>query len=109
MTGAARLAADAARRAGAGMVTIAAIRGGGDVYRGRVAGLLVTEADSPNLLDDQRRQVWVCGPGLGADAARNTLPALLAAGRAWSLPTRMCSPLSPESPTLCRCGGFDTA
>ena len=65
MTGAARLAADAARRAGAGMVTIAA-RGGGDVYRAGAPGLLVNEAPLAELLQDTRRQVWVCGPGLGA-------------------------------------------
>jgi hydroxyethylthiazole kinase-like uncharacterized protein yjeF len=81
MTGAARLAADAARRAGAGMVTIAAQGGGGDIYRTGSPGLIVTEAALAELLPDPRRQVWVCGPGLGADIARATLPALLAAGR----------------------------
>jgi hydroxyethylthiazole kinase-like uncharacterized protein yjeF len=80
MTGAARLAADAARRAGAGMVTIAA-RGGGDVYRTGSPGLLVNEAPLDGLLQDKRRQVWVCGPGLGADTARAALPALIAARR----------------------------
>jgi len=81
MTGAARLAADAARRAGAGMVTIAA-RGGGDVYRAGSPGLIVNEAPLDELLRDTRRHVWVCGPGLGADAARVALPALIAARRA---------------------------
>jgi hydroxyethylthiazole kinase-like uncharacterized protein yjeF len=80
MTGAARLAADAARRAGAGMVTIAA-RGGGDVYRAGSPGLLVNEASLADLLQDQRRHVWVCGPGLGPDTARTALPELIAARR----------------------------
>lgn len=80
MTGAARLAAGAARRAGAGMVTIAA-RGGGDVYRTGSPGLLVNEAPLAELLRDARRQVWVCGPGLGVEAARAALPALIAARR----------------------------
>jgi hydroxyethylthiazole kinase-like uncharacterized protein yjeF len=80
MTGAARLAADAARRAGAGMVTIAA-RGGGDVYRTGAPGLLVNEAPLEQLLQDARRHVWVCGPGLGAETARSALPALIAARR----------------------------
>jgi hydroxyethylthiazole kinase-like uncharacterized protein yjeF len=80
MTGAARLAAEAARRAGAGMVTIAA-RGAGAVYRCGEPGLLVNEADIATLLQDERRKVWVCGPGLGPEEARAVLPALLAAKR----------------------------
>ena len=35
----------------------------------------------PELLADVRRQVWVCGPGLGIDAAKAALPVLLAARR----------------------------
>jgi ADP-dependent NAD(P)H-hydrate dehydratase / NAD(P)H-hydrate epimerase len=80
MTGAARLAADAARRAGAGMVTIAA-QGSAPVYRAGSPGLIVSEAPLPELLTDSRRHVWVCGPGLGLDAATTALPLLLAAGR----------------------------
>jgi hydroxyethylthiazole kinase-like uncharacterized protein yjeF len=80
MTGAARLAAEAARRAGAGMVTIAA-RGASGTYRSGEPGLLVTEADIAALLHDDRRKVWVCGPGLGSEEARVVLPALVAAGR----------------------------
>jgi hydroxyethylthiazole kinase-like uncharacterized protein yjeF len=80
MTGAARLAAEAARRAGAGLVTIAAT-GRGDVYRNGPPGLLVSEAPLDTLLADPRRRVWVCGPGLGQQAAREALPRLLHAGR----------------------------
>jgi hydroxyethylthiazole kinase-like uncharacterized protein yjeF len=80
MTGAARLAAEAARRAGAGMVTIAA-RGSAAVYRAGEPGLLVTEAALSELLQDDRRKVWICGPGLGAADARTALPALLRANR----------------------------
>lgn len=80
MTGAARLAAEAARRAGAGMVTIAA-RGAAETYRSSEPGLLVTEAPITDLLKDDRRKVWVCGPGLGPDEARTTFPALIAANR----------------------------
>ncbi len=81
MTGAARLAAEAARRAGAGMVTIAA-RGAAETYRSGEPGLLVSEAAISSLLEDERRTVWVCGPGLGPDEARTVFPALIAAGRA---------------------------
>ena len=80
MTGAARLAADAARRGGAGLVTIAATARG-DVYRTGSPGVLVSEAPLAELLADRRRNVWVCGPGLGPEAARATLPVLLSAGR----------------------------
>ena len=80
MTGAARLAAVAARRGGAGMVTIAA-GGAGDLYRAGEPGTVVDDSPLPSLLEDGRRQVWVCGPGLGHDAAREALPALLGAGR----------------------------
>ena len=80
MTGAARLAATAARRGGAGMVTIAA-RQGADIYRSGEPGTIVTDAPLAVLLEDARRATWVCGPGLGGAAAREALPALLAAVR----------------------------
>ncbi len=80
MTGAARLAAEAARRAGAGMVTIAA-RGAAQTYRSGEPGLLVSQSDIAALLKDDRRKVWVCGPGLGPDDARAIFPGLIAANR----------------------------
>ncbi len=80
MTGAARLAAAAARRAGAGMMTIAAASGG-DIYRTGEAGVIVSDAPLDELLSDERRHVWVCGPGCGRDQAREALPKLLAAKR----------------------------
>jgi ADP-dependent NAD(P)H-hydrate dehydratase / NAD(P)H-hydrate epimerase len=80
MTGAARLAADAARRGGAGLVTIAA-SGNANVYRAGSPGMLVSEMPIAELLQDERRNVWVCGPGLGPEAARAVLPLLLAADR----------------------------
>ena len=80
MTGAARLAACAARRGGAGLVTLAA-SGSAATYRAGEPGLIVSEAPLADLLQDARRNAWVCGPGLGHDEAARTLPALLAAGR----------------------------
>lgn len=80
MVGAARMAAAAARRGGAGLVTIAAA-GGGNIYRSGAPGVIVSDDDIPVLLEDARRRVWVCGPGLGLDRARMVLPQLLAAGR----------------------------
>jgi hydroxyethylthiazole kinase-like uncharacterized protein yjeF len=81
MTGAARLAAAAARRGGAGMVTIAAL-GRGDVYRCGEPGVIVDESPVETLLHDPRRIAWVCGPGLGIDAARSALQVLMGSGRA---------------------------
>jgi ADP-dependent NAD(P)H-hydrate dehydratase / NAD(P)H-hydrate epimerase len=80
MPGAARLAALAARRAGAGMVTIAAADPLG-VFRAGEPGTIVDERPLAELLADRRRTTWVCGPGLGVAAARAALPAILAAGR----------------------------
>ncbi len=85
MTGAARLAAEAARRAGAGLVTIAPagdeITRAADLYRAGAAGVIVDEAPIATQLSDARRETWVCGPGLGQATARETLALLLAAGR----------------------------
>ncbi len=80
MTGAARLAAAAARRAGAGLVTIAAT-GAVDVYRAGEPGTIVSNQPLAKLLQDPRRETWVCGPGLGQHAASLALPMLLAAHR----------------------------
>ncbi len=79
MTGAARLAAMAARRSGAGLVTIAA-GGSAAVYRAGDPGVIVSEAPLAALLADPRRVTWLCGPGLGK-AAGACLAPLLAAGR----------------------------
>lgn len=83
MTGAARLAAGGARRAGAGLATIVAPdRAAADVLRAGDPGVIVTEAPIADLLADARRQVWLIGPGL--PAGERTLAALglvRAAGR----------------------------
>ena len=80
MTGAARLAALAARHGGAGLVSIAA-EGALDLYRGIEPGTILLQASVAELLKDERRHVWVCGPGLGPDTARRVLPMLLRAKR----------------------------
>jgi hydroxyethylthiazole kinase-like uncharacterized protein yjeF len=80
MAGAARMAAMGARRAGVGLLTLV-VQGKGDVLRATEPGLIVTEAPLADLLTDDRRRTWLCGPGLGIDRARETLPALIAAGR----------------------------
>ncbi len=80
MPGAARLSAGGARGAGAGLVRIAAARGA-ELYRVGAPGLIVDDAPLNTLLEDRRRRVWVCGPGLEPQEAAETLPRLLQAGR----------------------------
>lgn len=83
MTGAARLAARAARRVGAGLVTIAAADQALAVYRMADPGnIVVPEADLPQLLADPRRNTWIMGPGGGqGEGRRSQLKALLDSGR----------------------------
>ncbi len=83
MTGAARLAAMAARRAGAGLVSIVAPdAASAAVYRGAEPGVIVSEEPLDALLGDARRRVFLLGPGLhpGPEAAA-MLRQLVAAGR----------------------------
>lgn len=81
MTGAARLAARAARRAGAGLVTIACPDpASAAACRAGEPGVIVVEAPVTELLGDLRRQVWLVGPGGGLRAPA-TAAAILAAGR----------------------------
>ncbi|MBI3444869.1 MAG: NAD(P)H-hydrate epimerase, partial [Magnetospirillum sp.] len=70
MTGAARLAARAARRSGAGLVTIAAPAESVFVYRAGDPGCLVTEAEPfAAVLADRRCNVLLLGPGGGVGEA----------------------------------------
>jgi len=75
MPGAARLASAAARRCGGGMVTLAAEQ----MFTPPEPGLIVRDAPLAELLNDRRRTVWVCGPGLGVAQAGKKLAALIAA------------------------------
>lgn len=81
MPGAARLAAMAARRAGAGLLTLLAPDAAtATLLRGAEPGALVSEA-AP--LGDARIGAWVVGPGLAPDAATRALGlAVIGAGRA---------------------------
>lgn len=73
MTGAARLAALAARRAGAGLVTLAVPIDAWPIYAAAEPGNLVEATDDlRSALEDPRRSAVVIGPGLGADAATRT-------------------------------------
>ncbi len=79
MTGAARLAARAARRVGAGLVTIAAPPEALAVYRAGEPGTIVGSLDGwGGLLADQRKNALVLGPGAGAGIRERVLDALKA-------------------------------
>ena len=69
MTGAARLAARAARRIGTGLVTLACTRSTHPIYAADSAGLITAIVDDDAgfvaLLGDTRRNALLIGPGLG--------------------------------------------
>lgn len=78
MGGAARLAARAARRVGAGLVRLS--RPDAGPMDGVDDGLIVDREPLARQLDDARRRVWVCGPGLDIDEAARLIPVLLGPG-----------------------------
>ena len=85
-TGAARLAALAARRAGAGLVTIATPREAMAVYQAAEPGNLIAEVEEgegfTRLLDDDRRNAVLVGPGSGLnERTRASVVAALATSR----------------------------
>ena len=87
MTGAARLAARAARRIGSGLVTLACTRASHPTYAADSAGLITAIVDDDAafaaLLADARRNALLIGPGLGVtpQTRERTLTGL-AAGKA---------------------------
>jgi len=109
MTGAARLAALAARRIGAGLATIAAPAEAETALRAAEPGTLIAALDPFDaLLADPRRNAIVIGPGAGRGAATaERALAILATARAAVLdadaltsfadsPERLFAALSPE-------------
>ena len=86
MTGAARLAARAAARIGAGLVTVAAPVFAWPVYAAALEGIMVTPfTDMSSLQDifsDARKNVLVVGPGAGVGGqTRDQVMGALATGR----------------------------
>lgn len=82
MTGAARLAARAAQRIGAGLVTLASPQSAHMIYAEALESVIVREADNlvawQELLNDVKRNAILIGPGLGigSDQADYVLAAL---------------------------------
>jgi ADP-dependent NAD(P)H-hydrate dehydratase / NAD(P)H-hydrate epimerase len=86
MTGAARLAARAAARCGAGLVTVAAPPEALPIYAAALTGVIVQPSAGigafAGLLADRRRNAALIGPGAGVGAAtREMTLAILAAGK----------------------------
>jgi hydroxyethylthiazole kinase-like uncharacterized protein yjeF len=82
MTGAARMAARAAARAGAGLTTIAVPEAGFPIYAAALTSIMVQSlakrGDLEHLLEDSRYTGLLIGPGAGVDATtRETALALL--------------------------------
>lgn len=78
MTGAARLAALAAGRTGAGLVTIAAPLPTWPIYASALTHIMVQPFSSHHdweaLLDDTRKNVIVLGPGQGCQKTLGVIP-----------------------------------
>jgi len=86
MTGAARLAARAAARLGAGLVTVAAAEAAFPIYASALTGVIVQPVkgldDFRALLDDPRRNAALIGPGAGVGKeTRDKALAIVGAGK----------------------------
>jgi ADP-dependent NAD(P)H-hydrate dehydratase / NAD(P)H-hydrate epimerase len=104
-TGAARLGASAARRIGAGLVTIAAPHAAVPVYQAAEPGNLVADIeDAPAfaaLLSDQRRNAMLIGPGSGVnERTRYAVLAALATGRSLLLDADAITAFAPNPDEL---------
>lgn len=85
-TGAARLAATAALRAGAGLVTLAGDQASLMVHAAHVTAIMLKQADGPDglalLLGDRRYNAIILGPAAGVGpATRDLVEVAMAAGR----------------------------
>ena len=82
--GAARLAARGALRAGAGLVTIACPKGAVLAHAARLDAIMVRGVhDMKEVLEDERKNAFVLGPGNGiTDRTKENILQVLAAGRA---------------------------
>lgn len=113
MTGAARLAARAALRVGAGLVTLACDPTAALIYSLSLASLIVTPVrdlgDFTELLGDRRRNVVLLGPGAGTDGQaaellRASTIAALSSGRHGVLDADIFSVFAGDLPSLVTAG-----
>lgn len=105
MTGAARMAARAAARAGAGLTTIAVSPIALPVYAAALTSIMVqplaVPEDFAGLLDDARYQALLIGPGAGTgEETRARVLAMLATGRATVLDADALTTFADDPLTL---------
>ena len=105
MTGAARMAARAAARAGAGLTSIAVPERAWAVYAGALTSIMVrplaSEADLAPLLADARITAMLIGPGAGiADQTREHALAMLRTGRPVLLDADAITVFQHDPPSL---------
>jgi NAD(P)H-hydrate epimerase len=105
LTGAARMAARAAARAGAGLTTIAAPEVALPIYAAALTSVMVTPLAAPGdfgpLLDDARITACLIGPGAGVGApTRARTLAILAKRRATLLDADAITSFQDERPAL---------
>ena len=107
MTGAARMAARAAARAGAGLTSIAVPAVALPIYAAALTSIMVHPLSRPEdlarLLDDRRYTALLIGPGAGVDAGtRERALAMLATGRAVLLDADAISVFAQDLEPLAR-------
>lgn len=107
MTGAGRLAARTAARAGAGLVTVAAPAAALPVYALAAHAVILTKLDDAQdfsrLMDDPRRNAVLLGPGAGADQlTRMRVTAALGAGKRCVIDADALTVFADDPGHLCR-------
>jgi NAD(P)H-hydrate epimerase len=107
MTGAGRLAARAATRVGAGLVTVASEAAALPIYAADRACVLTVSLDAPNafdsLLADKRKNAVLLGPGNGADLKTQArVRAALAARKSCVLDADAITAFADEADVLFR-------
>ena len=105
MTGAARMSARAASRAGAGLTTIAVSPVALPVYAAALVSIMVQPLAVPEdfecLLDDSHYKAFLIGPGAGTgEETRTRVLAMLATGRPTVLDADALTTFADDPPTL---------
>jgi NAD(P)H-hydrate epimerase len=107
LTGAARMAARAAARSGAGLTTVAVSELAFPVYAASLTSIMVAPLATPRefeqLLSDPRYKALLVGPGLGlGESTRRRVLSILATGRATVLDADALTSFQHEPDTLFR-------